>query len=226
MSRRATRRAVATRAPPPVSGGCIFAERPSVAAPDATIIWGAAFDPGILRVVAVPAGVSGRDDALDPAILKGWMTIVAGDDGREHVVLSDGWRHIRLDVDDGSLATGRPVVLRYRLEGLASAEESLLPLRRFLHLCRHRTFARTLFAPDRQVPRWITLLRVYDAERAGASQREIANALFGPAVEREWRQSSDSWRSRVRRLVREARAMAAGGYRTLMRGTQPPPPAD
>jgi len=179
-----------------------------------------------LRVDAVPAVASDKGDALDPAVLKGWMTIVTDGDGREHIVLSDGWRHIRLDVDAGSLATGEPVVLRYHLEGLASAEEMVLSLRRFLHLCRHGTFARTLFAPDRQIPRWITLLRVHDAERAGASQREIAAALYGPVVERAWRDSFDSWRSRVRRLVREARAMAAGGYRSLMRGRRPPPGMD
>lgn len=209
-----------------ISGGCIFAERPSVAAPDATIIWAAALDPGTLRIEARPATAADGDDALDPALLRAWMTIVAGDDGREHVVLSDGWHHIRLDVDVGSFAIGGPVVLRYRLEGLLSAEELLLPLRRFLHLCRHRSFARTLFTPDRQIPRWITLLRVYDAERAGASQREIAAVLFGPVAEREWRASSDSWRSRVRRLVREARAMAVGGYRTLMRCKRPSSPSD
>lgn len=166
------------------------------------------------------------EDALDPALLRPWMTIITGDDGREHIVLSDGWHHIRVDVEAGSLAGGRPVVLRYRLEGLALAQDLILPLRRFLHLCRHRAFARTLFTPERQISRWITLLRVYDAEHAGASQREIAAVLFGPAGERAWRASSDSLRSRVRRLVREARAMAAGGYRTLMRGRRSSPPKD
>jgi len=217
-SARAPRPGEPRRSPRPISGGWIFAEQPSLAAPDATIIWSTALDPGILRVEALPAPEGACEDALDPAALQAWMTIVADRDGREHVVLSDGWRHIRLDVDGGSLRTGIPVVLRYRVEGQASARAVMLPLQRFLHLCRYRTFARTLFPPDLRMPRWITLLRVHDGIEAGASQREIAEVLFGDAVVKDWRGASESWRYRVRRLVGEARAMAAGGYRALLRG--------
>jgi hypothetical protein len=64
------------------------------------------------------------------------------------VVLSDGYRRIRLDVDEGSLAGNGPVALQYRLHGLVSAEAEILPLRRFVHLCRRHRFARSLFAPD------------------------------------------------------------------------------
>jgi len=218
MSARALRPAVSRRSPRPIFGGWIFAERPTLAAPDATIIWSAALDPGILRVDALPAPDSAGEDALDPAALQSWMKIVADRSGREHVVLSDGWRHIRLDVDSGSLRAGIPVVLRYRIEGQASARAVMLPLQRFLHLCRHRTFARSLFPPDLRMPRWITLLRVHDATAAGASQREIAEILFGTAVAKDWRGASESWRYRVRRLVADARMMATGGYRALLRG--------
>lgn len=220
-SGRATRPGGVIRARPPIDGGCIFAEQPTIAAPDATIIWGAAFDPTTLQVAAVPAVECDNADALDPGELSGWMTIVAERDGREHVVLSDGWRRIRLDVDAGSLAAGAPVVLRYDIVGLVSAQAKVLPLQRFLYLCRHHRFARTLFEPDLGIPRSILLLRVYDAERAGASQREIAQVLFGSDTNRDWRGAGNSWRSRVKRLAREARAMAAGGYRTLMRARAP-----
>lgn len=211
------------RSPRPIFGGWIFAERPTLAAPDATIIWSAALDPDILRVEALPAPDSAGEDALDPAALHAWMTIVGDRSGREHVVLSDGWRHIRLDVDSGSLRTGNPVVLRYRIEGQASARAVMLPLQRFLHLCRHRTFARSLFLPDLRMPRWIALLRVHDAIAAGASQREIAEVLFGKAAAKDWRGASESWRYRMRRLVGDARRMAAGGYRALLRGAAKAP---
>lgn len=62
------------------------------------------------------------------------------------------------------------------------------------------------------------MLRVHDAIGRGASQREIGAALFGEErVARDWVGESDSLRSRVRRLVGEAHAMARGGYRQLMR---------
>jgi hypothetical protein len=133
-------------------------------------------------------------------------------------VLSDGLHHIRLDIAGVSLADGGPVLLHYRLAGVPSAEARLLPLRRFLYLCRHRRFAAALFPADRQIARGLAVLRVHDALADGASQRDIARALFGAErVLPGWEGESDSLRSRVRRLVAEARAMAAGGYRLLLR---------
>jgi hypothetical protein len=199
------------------SGGCTFAEDPDRAAPSARIIWHADLDPGTIAVAAVPADPA-DPDSLRLDRLAPWLAVAAGPDGREHVVLSDGWRHIRLDIEEGRLTGHEAVLLHYRLRGLASAESRLLPLRRLLSLCRHRRFARSLFPRDPHIDHGIEVLRVHDALRDGASQREIAAILFGAdRVGRDWNGASDSLRSRVRRLVREARAMACGGYRQLMR---------
>jgi hypothetical protein len=132
-------------------------------------------------------------------------------------VLSDGWRRIRLDVERGSLAGGGPVLLHYAIAGTVGAESRLLPLRRFLHLCRYRAFSRALFPHDRRVVRWVRALRVHDALGAGASQREIAIGLFGEdRVKAEWRGRSDSLRLHVRRLAGLARRLTGGDWRTLM----------
>jgi hypothetical protein len=156
-------------------------------------------------------------DIIEPSRLRPWLALVTDAQGREHAALSDGWRRIRIDVAEGSLAGERPLLLRYQLVGLATAERKLLPLRRLLGLCRTGRFAASLFPPDRRVVRWVEALRVHDALRAGASQREIAGALFGDArTSTEWRGASDSLRSRVQRLVRDARALAAGGFRGLL----------
>lgn len=198
-------------------GGCIFAEQPDRAAPSARIIWHADLDPGTIGVAALPADPSDPDslriDRISP-----WLAMALDAQGREHVVLSDGWHHIRLDVEEGRLSGQEAVLLHYRLRGLACAEQRLLPLRRLLDLCRHRRFARSLFPRDPRIDRWVDVLRVHDALSGGASQREIGAALFGhERVHRDWSEGSDSLRSRVRRLVREARDMARGGYRQLMR---------
>jgi hypothetical protein len=200
------------------AGAFTFAERPDLAAPEARIIWHADFDPGTLDVAVVPVDRADPDhivlDNLAP-----WLTVVTDRDGGEHAVLSDGWRRIRLDVEAGSLARGGRVLFLYRLQGLASARARLLPMRRFLDLARHRRFTATLFPRDPYIDRCIRLLRVHDALAAGASQREIGEALFGAGhVARDWKGRSDSLRSRVRRLVRDAAGMAEGGYRSLMRG--------
>lgn len=157
-------------------------------------------------------------DSLHLDRLLPWLMIATDGQGREHAVLSDGWHHIRLDVEEGRLTGQEAVLLHYRLSGLASAENRVLSLRRLLDLCRHRRFARTLYPRDPGIERLIDMLRVHDAVRDGASQREIGAALFGDErVARDWSGESDSLRSRVRRLAREARDMARGGYRQLMR---------
>lgn len=200
----------------PRNGGFTFAERPDLEAPEARIIWRADLDPGTLEVTATPT-VADDPDGVDIAELAPWLTIATDAAGVEHAVLSDGWHHIRLDLDGGSLAGGVPLLFSCHVRGIASAIPKILPLRRLLELCRHRRFASALFPEDRRIDRWIELLRVHDALADGASQREIAGALFGAErVAREWSGTSDSLRSRTRRLIREATMMAQGGYRLLL----------
>lgn len=215
------------RAPPPgaqrrackrSTGGFTFAEDPCVGAPDARILWSDAVDPGVLPVTVLPA-TAATGDTVAIADLEPWLTVVSDGGGREHAVLSDGWRRIRLDVHGGSLAAGGVVHLHYPLQGIRSLEPKLLSLRRLVAFCRSQRFAATLFPPDRRLPRWIEALRVADARADGASYREIAIALFGEERTRaDWAEGGRSLHSRVRRLVASARAMASGGYRGLLRG--------
>jgi len=53
-----------------------------------------------------------------------------------------------------------------------------------------------------------------DLQRTGSSVREIARAVFDEAPP-DWADSSS--RSRVRRLLRKAKTMSAGGYRRLLK---------
>lgn len=198
------------------AGGSTFAEDPDLAVPEARIIWHADLDPGTLRISAEPADPA-DPDSVDVDRLAPWLTTATGCDGFEHIVLSNGWQRIRIDLDSGSLAQGGAFLLRYRVSGVTSAESKLLSLRQFLGLCRHGQFASSLFPPERRVDRWLKLLRVHDALQAGASQREIGTVLFGQDLTRSgWYQDNDWVRSRVRRLVRDARTMMRGGYRLLL----------
>jgi hypothetical protein len=180
-------------------------------------VWVASLDPAILPVRAEPADPD-DPDAVRLAALAPWLTVVADPAGREHAVISDGCRHLRLDIEAGCLAGEEAVTFEYLLRGVRSAEPRMLTLRRLLGLVRHGRFVGALFPRDPRTPRLIAMLRVSDALSAGASQREIALELFGAdAVARHWNGRSDAVRSRVRRLVREARLLAAGGYRQLLR---------
>lgn len=157
-------------------------------------------------------------DGLDLERMIRWLTIVTDPAGYDHAVLSDGMHHIRLDVIEGRLTDRAVVHLHYRLDGFGKADAAILPLRRLFHLQRHGRFGRSLFPRDPWIGRGIQLLRVHDALADGAGQRDIGRFLFGAhRVAEEWNGRSDALRSRVRRLVREARALAKGGYRQLMR---------
>lgn len=163
---------------------------------------------------------SGHADRFDPGRFARWLQIVVDPEGCEHAVLSDGYRRIRIDIEAGSIASGHPVLLRYALEGMVDrdTEARIMPLRRLAGLLRTGRFLPALFPRERRVQRMIEVLRVADALSSGASQRDIAAGLFGSErVASDWRGVSDSLRSRVRRLVCEARRMAAGGYHSLMR---------
>lgn len=160
---------------------------------------------------------TGDVDTIDPAEFAAWLTIVRVKEGREHAVISDAARRIRLDIAVGSLGRG-PVCLRFRFEGISALRTRVLPLRRLLALCENRRFVNSLFPEDTKRARLIGMLRVHDGLVAGASLGDLAEALYDSGSgDAEAARCSDSLRSRVRRLVREARTMAAGGYRRLMR---------
>lgn len=198
------------------NGGFTFAEEPDRDCLSARIVWHAMRDPSTLCVEAAP-GVPGDPQCLEIERIRPWLTIVEDASGMEHAVLSDGSHHIRLDVVSGTLTHHPAVRLQFRFEGMERAEAGVLPLQRLLSLHRNRRFGSMLYRRDPAVSRGIELLRAHDALRDGASLRDLACALVGSdVVEEDWNDPSDSLRSRIRRLARQARAMARGGYRDLL----------
>jgi hypothetical protein len=61
------------------------------------------------------------------------------------------------------------------------------------------------------------MLQAFDGSRDGATQQDIAQILFrtGPVTRDEWQASSS--RFAIMALLKDARAMVAGGYRHLLR---------
>lgn len=144
------------------------------------------------------------------------LTCVDGRDGWRHLLISNGRHQIRLDVE-GS-AEGKRALLRYDLAGRATAERPLMTLRRLIAFGRRGAFAPGLHRPSARTARWVLQLRAHDALAEGCDQRDIASELLShSAALPRWRSRESSIRSQVQRLVREARAMADGGYRKLLR---------
>jgi hypothetical protein len=195
-------------------------EPADIAAPAARPVWRSDVHPYVLEADALPTGDA--RNAFELARLAPISTIIA-DGEQEHLLVSDGLRAIRLDLLSGSLRRG-PVRLHYRLAGLASAERPLLTLRRLLALWRTGRLSAQLHPVEARAARFVLMLRVYDALASGATQREIAAGLLSAeAGEARWRVRAPTVRSRVQRLVRSARFMAAGGYLALLGGEDPLP---
>ncbi|WP_408636677.1 DNA -binding domain-containing protein [Novosphingobium aquimarinum] len=109
------------------------------------------------------------------------------------------------------------MALRFCFTGLARISAPLTTLRRLAAFERLGRMPRHLFPAERRADRWTLALRAHDARAHGASQREVAEALFGVApVRREWDAASDHLRSKIRRLLRLGTGMTAGGWRTLL----------
>lgn len=197
--------------------GLVRFESPDRAVPLARPLWSAEAFPLVLEVEPVDGA---HADAFELARLEQFATLAATR-RREHLLLSDGFRTIRLDGPRGAFSGGASC-LRYRLEGLASAGPRLVTLQRFLALCRSGVFRRILHPSERRAQRWIALLRAFDAVAAGATQREIAGVLVrASASAPRWRSREPSVRSGAQRLVRTAARFAAGGYLGLLDPRRP-----
>lgn len=211
----AERPSAAGSSPAPERWGLHAFEDPRLAAPDARPLWRADVHAPVLPALGARPGPA--SEAFDLARFAAMATILKVPHGREHLLVSDGLRTIRLDILAGTV-TGGPVQLRYLLTGFEAAERPLMTLRRLLALQRTGRFSCSLHRPESRARRWILMLRAHDALAAGADQREIAAALLNRAAgERRWRSDAPSLRSQVQRLVRGARCMASGGYREQLR---------
>lgn len=201
--------------PDPRRWGLHAFEAPHLGAPEARPMWHAEIHPYVLEADAAPA--TDACDTFELAPLYGMATLITAAGRREHLLISDGLRTIRLDVLSGSLMRG-PVRLQYRLSGFGSVERPLLTLRRLLALWRTSRFSVGLHRVEARAGRFVLMLRASDALASGARQREIAAELLSAeAGDARWRVGAPTVRSRVQRLVRNARAMAAGGYVSLLK---------
>lgn len=174
--------------------------------------WDWTCDPSVLPVIAIPSagGFDLRDIPFATVVL-----CRAG--GREHVLIADGPRCIRIEVRCGTLLGG-PVRLDYHLHGDNDVRAKIMTLRRLAALCRLGRFPATLFPPERRARRWAMALQAWDGRRTGASHRDIACVLRGEAAVRdEWYGESDHMRTHIKRLLRTANTLIGGGWRYLLR---------
>lgn len=184
--------------------GLVVLAPPALTAPEAKPIWRAARDPHVLRA-QVSSAAAPPPELFDIRLLASGADIGFDGDDAEHWRIDVAGHAVRIDVHGGTLLGG-PTLLQFELLGLAAIRPKLAPLDR---LVRGAITLRPELAPphEARAARWIDELRTADALADGASQHEIARALFDRCVPASgWRADGESYRLRVQRLVRAARA--------------------
>jgi hypothetical protein len=208
----ASRPGVLTADPGAVAWGLHAFEDPAIPSGRARPVWTQAWFRGVLSAEARDAGPV--NERFDLARFAALSTVARATSGAEHLLLSDGVSHLRLDIASGSLLSG-PVCLSYRVSGLEALRGPLETLKGLVRLWQSGQLPRPV--PSARNRRLILLLRACDGLRLGASQRELAVVLLsGDAASRRWRIETPSLRTRAQRLAWGARAMAGGGYRRLL----------
>lgn len=188
----------------PAAFGLLAFEDPDQPVPGARPIWAPSLDRRVIDSRPI-AGPGREDDLLDIRAFANFVSVEVDECDTEYWLISDGKWMVRLDLHEGTLLGG-PALLEHHLRGLDSARPKLEALRQLMALAREGAMPGALQPHEGRAPRWILELRAADACRAGASQQEIARAFFGAAIpETRWRVESESYRLRVRRLVRTAR---------------------
>lgn len=189
-------------------------EDPDLCAMTARPLWTEAADPFVITVHARPTSDPG---AFDIKHLGHAVQVHVDDSHGEHLIVGNGRRSLQLNLLSGTFRAG-PVQLLWRIPHPADALPAIVSLRRLVIWHRTGRLVPIDHPSAARAARWSTLLRVQDALIAGASQREIAQILFGGhLIGHRWRVEAESYRLRIRRLVRSARQVAESGGAMLLR---------
>lgn len=190
-------------------------ENPDRDARQANVLWTSNVHRAILPVVAVSDSAHDDHGLLPLAACHCRTTVYIEPDGRQHVLFTKAGRFLQLEVKSGSVfSSGR--LLPDILSSTASVAVRALSVRQLADLAACRDLRASLYRPHAQGRRLIEVLQALDGERAGASRRDIAVALFGEErVRRGWR--SRTMRDKVRTTVRRGLALMNGGYVQFLR---------
>lgn len=136
--------------------------------------------------------------------------------GRQHVRLRRGNAKVQLAVSGASLLESP-----YLLTELALPDDLARPRLAAIGAFHQVTGRSIMVDPSpfehRASQRLQLVLRALDGYLAGASQRQIAVALFGSQrVERDWRDAGGHLRDRVRRAIGRGRQLMTAGYLELL----------
>jgi hypothetical protein len=143
-------------------------------------------------------------------------TVLLGRDECQHVHLRDAGNSIQLAVSGADIL--QPACLHAEaIWPAALLKHRFWALECLNTLCLNGELPARLFPLERRGARLAFVLRALDGSLAGASHREIAEALIGEGrVQADWKDPGDHLRDRIRRAVARGRALMNGGYRDFL----------
>lgn len=189
-------------------------EDPARTAAVAHVFWSPEASSSVLRVHAVPVSGQGDAHAFDGSGLRCRMVLLDSSGAEQHVLFCDGARRLQIAVA-GANVRGGACLLASAVIARRLLESRFQLLRRLSDLAETGHLAPRLYPSDPRCQRLCRILQMLDGEIDGASQRDIAIALFGDR--RAYADWSDTLRDRIRRALRRARWLMNRGYFVLLR---------
>lgn len=179
--------------------------------PEKPVFWLPKEDTGAIALAETPAFLSAS--AEPQPTIEASATVTA--DGETYLLCNlGGGQQIQLvHAADGSPDRPLGAFVPLGLDGF----DRLEAIGRLLAGLHGRTIPLDARLTLQQRARSQRMLQAFDGYRAGATQQEIAQVIFrlGPLDRHGWQASPE--RHVIKSLLRDARAMIAGGYRMLLR---------
>lgn len=179
--------------------------------PEAYVFWLPENDTSAIALVEPPAVLSAN---AEPQPIAG-ATVAMIDDGDPSLRYDlGGGQHLQL-VRPASASTDVTLgaFVPLGIEGF----DRLEAIGRLLSALHGRAVPPDTRLTRQQRARSRRMLQAFDGHRAGATQQEIAQVVFRITLLKRDDWQASSARHAIKSLLRDARAMIAGGYRTLLR---------
>lgn len=159
---------------------------------------------------------SGFNSPISLRLLSCEKSILVLADGEQHLLLRDGRRVVQVRCVGDDL-TRDPLAIGLLADEFPNVERKIRILRRFAELYRavESSGATAVWTPPSL--RLRNALIALDGSRAGATYREIAEVIYGPALVAErWGRGQRNLKDQLIRAVRRGRRLMNSGYAELL----------
>jgi hypothetical protein len=136
--------------------------------------------------------------------------------GEQYLLLHDGRRVVQVRCLGDDL-TRDPLAIALLADEFPNVERKIRILRRFAELYRATKPGRAMSGWTPPALRLRNALIALDGSMAGATYREIAEAIYGPTfVAERWGRGQRNLKDQLIRAVRRGRHLMSGGYAELL----------